>query len=154
MIRLPLRHAALALAAAVAAGCASNDTRVASDTRDETTTVVRSESTHVERRATIATPTTGELVGVPACDDFLASYKACHAVIGAYAPDALDRRYDEMRSALISQSHDPEVSTTLEQRCNGLIAQRDEALAGRACLPSEAPVATTDDDDDLFDDGE
>jgi hypothetical protein len=159
MNRYPLRITMLALATALAAGCASNDTRdddTASVTTEESTTVVRSESTHVERRTNIATPATGELVGVPACDDFLASYRACHAVIGAYAPDILDKRYDELRTTLVSQAHDPELSPTLEARCNGLIAQRDEALAGRACLttPDDDPVAGSDGDDDLFEDGD
>jgi len=153
----PLRIAVLALAAAVAAGCASNDTRYeASEPAPaaERATVVNTESTHVDRSTTtIVTPANDELVGVPACDDFLASYKACHMVIGTYAPDILDKRYMELRNTFVSQSHDPAVSGTLEARCNGLIAQRDEALAGRACLPSaDAPIATT--DDDLMEDGE
>jgi hypothetical protein len=157
----PFRFALLALAAAAAAGCASNGTRddgTAAATRDENTTVARRESTHIERTTPLAPAVApGTLVGVPACDDYLASYRACHSVIGTYRPDVLDKRYDQLRATLVSQSHDPELATTLETRCNSLIAQRDEALAGRDCLTPEAtkPVAAgADGDDDLFDDGE
>ena len=157
MHRLPLRHAALALVAAVAAGCASNESRddTASVAREETTAVVRSEPTHVTRDGgVLVAPAPGALVGVPACDDYLASYRACHTVIGTFKPDVLEKRYDALRDTLVSQSRDPELAPTLERRCNSLIAQRDEALAGRDCLPDETPVATTRDDDELFDDGE
>jgi len=154
MNRHPLRIAMLALATAIAAGCAGNETRdddTASVSQEEPISVARDEPTHIERGTTIVTPAAGELVGVPACDDFLASYRACHAVIGAYAPDVLVKRYDELRTTLVSQSHDPELSPTLEARCNGLIAQRDEALDGRACLTTpDDTVAES--DDDLFDD--
>jgi hypothetical protein len=157
MNRSPFRIMMLALATATAAGCAMNESRddeTASVSRTESTTVVRRESTHVDRSRTVA-PARDALVGVPACDDFLSSYRACHAVIGAYAPDVLERRYDELRRTLVSQASDPEVSASLEARCNGLIAQRDEALAGRACLTTrDDSVADGDDDEDLFDDGD
>lgn len=161
MIRHPLRITLLALSAAVAAGCASKgmkDDDTAYTSSKEATTVTRTESTHVTRDGDIVTGVApapeGVLVGVPACDDYLASYRACHTVIGTFKPDVLEKRYDALRDTLVSQSHDPELSPTLEARCNSLIAQRDEALAGRNCLPAEEPVATTRDDDDLIDDGE
>jgi hypothetical protein len=151
------RFAALAAACALAlAGCASTDTK--DEYAEEPAPVAEPEVVAepapapepVRTRPVPATPAPGEsqeIVGVQACDDFLATYKACHTVIGAYDAVTLERRYEEMRSALIKQSRDPDIAPDLEARCAGLATQRDEALRGRACI-----AVVDEDDDTLLDD--
>lgn len=149
--------AALAAACALAlAGCASTDTR--EEYAEEPAPVAEPEVAAepapppkpARTRPISPDPAPGEaneIVGVPACDDFLSTYKACHTVIGAYDAVTLERRYEEMRNALISQSRDPNIAPDLEARCAGLATQRDEALRGRACV-----AVVTDDDDTLLED--
>src|SRR5580658_2073633 len=58
--------------------------------------------------------------GIPACDDYLASYMACHRAAGIFTPDQLPLRYQEMRTNLLIDSENPDIRPQLAARCNSL----------------------------------
>lgn len=86
-------------------------------------------------------PSAAELpdtTGVPACDDYLSSYKACHRAAGIYAPSQLESRYQAMRTSLLRDSLDPDIRPQLAARCNSLASQLRQALHGKSCEASPA----------------
>lgn len=146
------------------AGCAEHRTRgettspraVSSEASTEagsgnTVASPSSHSTHahghaVRHPAASASPSTTELpdtTGVPACDDYLSSYKACHRAAGIYAPSQLESRYQAMRTSLLRDSLDPDIRPQLSARCNSLASQLRQALHGKSCEASPALPGST-----------
>ena len=78
--------------------------------------------------------------GIPACDDYLSSYLACHRAAAIYAPDQLQSRYEAMRTSLLRDSENPDIRPQLSARCNSLASQLREALHGKSC--AETPAAS------------
>ncbi len=79
-----------------------------------------------------ATPAAAS-IGIPACDDYLASYQACHRAAGIYPSDQLESRYQAMRDSLQQQAADPSVRPELDQRCRKLADEQRAALNGKPC---------------------
>lgn len=79
--------------------------------------------------------------GIPACDDYLASYVACHRAAAIYKPDQIQGRYEAMRTSLLRDSQDPEIRPQLTARCNSLASQLRQALHGKSC--EGAPATST-----------
>lgn len=77
--------------------------------------------------------------GIAACDDYLASYRACHRAAQIYPPDQIQMRYEMMRHSLLKDSLDPNIRPQLAERCNALAASLRQALHGKSCAP-EAPA--------------
>lgn len=71
--------------------------------------------------------------GIPACDDYLSSYVACHRAAAIYKPDQLQGRYEAMRTSLLRDSQDPDIRPNLAARCNSLASQLRQALHGKSC---------------------
>jgi hypothetical protein len=80
--------------------------------------------------------------GITACDDYLASYLACHRAAAIYAPDQLQSRYEAMRSSLLRDSKNPDIRPQLAARCNSLASQLRQALHGKSCAENPAPAGT------------
>lgn len=78
--------------------------------------------------------------GIPACDDYLSSYIACHHAAGIFTPGQLPARYEAMRTSLLRDSQNPDIRPQLAQRCNSLASQLREALHGKACAVNPAPT--------------
>lgn len=76
--------------------------------------------------------------GVSACDDYLASYRACHRAAGIYAPDTIESHYQQMRQSLLRDSMDPDIRPQLASRCNSLAATLRQALHGKSCAAEPA----------------
>jgi hypothetical protein len=74
--------------------------------------------------------------GIAACDDYLASYRACHRAAGIFTPDQIEPRYQEMRQSLLRDAQDPNIRPQLALRCNSLARSLREALHGKSCSPS------------------
>lgn len=79
-----------------------------------------------------------ESTGIPACDDYLASYVACHRAAAIYKPDQIQGRYEAMRTSLLRDSQDPEIRPNLAARCNSLASQLRQALHGKSCQATPA----------------
>jgi hypothetical protein len=139
------------------AGCASHPARTGATkagnsraARSETTPApaVRSGESHANHgnhATTTSAPEPSpnalpEDTGIPACDDYLASYVACHRAAAIYKPDQLQGRYEAMRTSLLRDSQDPATRPTLAARCNALASQLRQALHGKSC--DSAPAAS------------
>ncbi|MFZ0871508.1 MAG: hypothetical protein WAM90_12390 [Rhodanobacter sp.] len=84
-----------------------------------------------------------ERTGIPVCDDYLASYMACHRAAAIFSPDQLPARYQAMRTSLLLDSENPDIRPQLAARCNSLASQLREALHGKSCAQSPAPASST-----------
>lgn len=155
MFRRHHRLALLALAAGgvILAGCSSKPETRPSSTAQGTTTNQTGSRAAGTSTATTSTPTptssklrTGTVTtsggsplpnstGIPACDDYLASYMSCHAAAGVYAPDQLQSRYQDMRTSLLQDSVDPNKRPLMGARCTALAKQMRETLKGKSCAP-------------------
>ena len=131
------RLALLALIAGLTvAGCADKPARHTTTTAS-THTTSRSTVTAKPRPTAPAQPETSSTApaktGIAACDDYLASYVACHRAAGIYAPDQIETRYDQMRHSLIEDSQDPDMRPQLGTRCVALANQLHQVLHGKSC---------------------
>ena len=101
-----------------------------------------SRASHEERAAATSAPEQAALpqsTGIPACDDYLASYVACHQAAQIYKPDQIQGRYEAMRTSLLRDAQDPKIRPNLAARCNSLASQLRQALHGKSC--QSAPAA-------------
>lgn len=80
--------------------------------------------------------------GIPACDDYLASYRACHRAAAIYAPNQIESHYQQMRRSLLRDSLRPEIRPQLAARCNSLAGTLRQALHGKACAPDPAAASS------------
>jgi hypothetical protein len=123
------------------AGCADKPTRHTTTTGSTHATAASTGSrSSAATRPRAATPTQPETspgqptkTGIAACDDYLASYVACHRAAGIYAPDQIESRYDQMRHSLIEDSQDPDMRPQLGTRCVALANQLHQVLHGKSC---------------------
>ena len=84
-----------------------------------------------------------ERTGIPACDDYLSSYLACHRAAAIFTPDQLPLRYEAMRTNLLRDSQNPDVRPQLAERCNSLARSLRNALHGKSCAASPAPAESS-----------
>src|SRR6201991_1700631 len=103
----------LGLAGLILAGCTHQAPKpTTSSTTSTTTSSVAAPATRTTT-STTGSPRTGSTVrkassavsdaglpsstGIPACDDYLASYRSCHRAAAIYPADQIDSRYEQMR---------------------------------------------------------
>lgn len=151
MNRHPRYLLALAIPMAMlAAGCADHGTK---PTATGTSTSSSSTSAPVTRSTTQTSTSTSqaassssklpEKTGIPACDNYLASYKGCHRAAGIYAPDTIDKHYQEMRDTLLKESRDPAKRSDLAARCVSLSNLLKKALHGKSCEAAQPATASS-----------
>jgi hypothetical protein len=132
-------------------GCAEHTaTRTTTTSTAETTTSNAATAGKAHRRTA---NTKGHIIvtdvnlpdhtGIPACDDYLSSYLACHRAAAIYAPNQLQSRYEAMRTSLLRDSEDPDIRPQLAARCNSLASQLREALHGKSCAEAPATNSST-----------
>lgn len=145
------------VAALLLAGCADHPAKPGEPVQPSTRAVSRSPSTtpsstaNRERSESTAAAATsaesdsasGEAIGIPACDDYLASYRACHRAAAIYAPDQIEHHYEMMHESLLRDSKNPEIRPQLAARCNSLAGTLRQALHGKACDAEPAPAASS-----------
>lgn len=121
----------------LAAGCAQQSstkpTTPAPEAHTSATHPASSASTSSETSAS-ALP---DKTGIPACDDYLASYKGCHRAAGIYAPETINKHYQEMRDTLLRESQDPSKRSMLTARCESMANMLKDALHGKSCEPAQ-----------------
>ncbi|HTH68869.1 MAG TPA: hypothetical protein VL545_11475 [Rhodanobacter sp.] len=134
------------------AGCTQHPvtrtTTTSATTTTPSTSTTRAASTPQREHAApnrskpAAEPDLSDNTGIAACDDYLASYLACHRAAAIYAPDQLQSRYEAMRSSLLRDSKNPDIRPQLAARCNSLASQLRQALHGKSCAENPAPAGT------------
>ena len=145
----PFRLALAATAATLLlAGCASDTgTRPTPAASSHATTRSTAPPTPAQRPSHHATAPSDaslpEQTGIPACDDYLSSYLACHRAAGIFSAEQLPLRYEAMRTNLLRDSQNPDVRPQLGERCNSLARSLREALHGKSCSPNPAPADST-----------
>jgi hypothetical protein len=97
------------------------------------------QGTHRAAQAPEQNTPSSDSTGIPACDDYLASYVACHRAAAIYKPEQIPDRYQAMRTSLLRDSKDPDIRPQLAARCNSLASQLRQALHGKSC--EGAPAA-------------
>jgi hypothetical protein len=135
-----------ALAGLLLAGCAEHPTTRTTGTSTVTPATAsraRHQNTSGASSADSDQATSTADTGIPACDDYLSSYLACHRAADIYAPDQLQSRYEAMRSSLLRDSRNPSIRPQLAARCNSLSSQLRQALDGKSCAENPAPAAST-----------
>lgn len=150
----------LGLAGLILAGCTHQAAKptASSSTTSTTTTSTAAPATRTTS-STAGSPHTGTSVrkastavsdanlpsstGIPACDDYLASYRSCHRAAAIYPADQIDSRYEQMRHTLLRDSQDPDIRPQLTNRCNSLASNLKQALHGKSCAPDAAPASTS-----------
>jgi len=150
----------LGLAGLILAGCTHQAAKpTTSSSTTSTTTSSTAAPTTRTTSSTTGSPRTGTSVrkastavsdanlpsstGIPACDDYLASYRSCHRAAAIYPADQIDSRYEQMRHTLLRDSQDPDIRPQLTNRCNSLASNLKQALHGKSCAPDAAPASTS-----------
>lgn len=147
MFTYSARLALLALTAGLTiAGCADNKpatrhpsagglSAVTVTGRGQPSTTTSHSRTAVPAASAAAQPETGPAgkTGIASCDDYLASYVACHRAAGIYSPDQIESRYEQMRRSLFDDAQDPDMRPQLSTRCAALSNQLRQVLAGKPC---------------------
>jgi hypothetical protein len=154
----PLLMMSVLAAGALAAGCSHDTPRPA--TRSSAVVTHTTDATPATRTSTVPTKigtvkrSGGETntvsdanlptsTGIPACDDYLASYRACHRAANIYKPDTIEDRYQQMRHTLLRDSADPDMRPQLGNRCNSLASNLKQALHGKSCATDVAEPASS-----------
>lgn len=152
MTRLTSCLALLVLAGGLAlAGCNDTNTRPTSTTGgtssgsgSSTSRTAPATTSRTAAKPKVArTEALPDQTGVPACDNYLATYVACHQVAGIYQPDQIEGRYEAMRESLLRDSLDPDIRPQLGNRCTSLANQLHQALHGKSCATQPAAPATS-----------
>ncbi|GGY16958.1 hypothetical protein GCM10008098_05540 [Rhodanobacter panaciterrae] len=128
----------------------TTSTAATSSATTSNTPATGTSKTHQQRRTVNAnghiTTTDVDLpehTGIPACDDYLSSYLACHRAAAIFAPDQLQSRYEAMRTSLLRDSENPDIRPQLGARCNSLATQLRQALHGKSCAATPAAASST-----------
>jgi hypothetical protein len=122
----------------------------ATSTATTTSNAPATSKTHQQRRTvdanghiTVTDVDLPDRTGIPACDDYLSSYLACHRAAAIYAPNQLQSRYEAMRTSLLRDSENPDIRPQLGARCNSLATQLRQALHGKSCAATPAAASST-----------
>ena len=76
----------------------------------------------------------GEMVGVPACDDFLAKYEACvSGKIPAAQQPTFKSSVDQMRASWAAAAKNPNAKPALEAACRQSVEHIKASTAAYGC---------------------
>jgi hypothetical protein len=108
------------LCAAILVGCSkteSNDNSMAGNSNKATTT----------------TTSSGDKIGVPECDDFIAKYEACTTKVPAAGQAAYKSAVDQWRSSWKKLADNPQTKGTLAAACKQAAEQQAAAWKAYGC---------------------
>jgi hypothetical protein len=112
----------------------SNTTANTNKATTTTTTTTSSPSTTNSSTSTTTTSTSGEKIGVPECDDFIAKYEAC---ISGKVPEAARTQYkatlEQWRKSWRDLAANPTTKATLAQACKISAAQAKQTMKSFGC---------------------
>ena len=124
------------LCAAMLVGCSktettnnSNTTMTGSSDKPTTTATTTAPTT----TAPGTTASTGDKIGVPECDDFIAKYDACTSKVPEFARAAYKSAVDKWRSEWKKLAADPATKGTLAAACKQAAEQQAAAWKMYGC---------------------
>jgi hypothetical protein len=117
------------LCVAILVGCSKSETEGSNTTAPNSNKAVTTATP-----ATTTTKSTGEKIGVPECDDFIAKYDAC---VSSKVPEAVRAQYksaiDQWRSSWKKLAENPATKGTLAAACKQAATQQEAALKSYGC---------------------
>ena len=117
------------LCVAILIGCSKTETMSNSNSTAGSTDKPKTMSTPEKTMAS-----TGEKIGVPECDDFIAKYDAC---VTGHVPEAARAQYkatiDQWRSSWHKLAANPQTKTTLAAACKTAAAQARTSMKTYNC---------------------
>lgn len=118
------------LCTAILIGCSKTETMENSNSMASNS----NKATTAATPATTTTASTGEKIGVPECDDFIAKYDAC---VSSKVPEAARAQYksavDQWRSSWKKLAENPATKGTLAAACKQAAEQQEAALKSYGC---------------------
>lgn len=130
---------ALLLAACGGSDANSNNTTTTNNTATKTTTSTTTSSpatsttTTTSSPATTTTASTGDKIGVPECDDYLAKMEACLAKLPAVAKEQYDKAFEQTRTAWRNAAATPQGKSSLAQTCKAMTDQTKTSMKSYNC---------------------
>jgi hypothetical protein len=135
---------ALLVGALSMAGCSSKPATRPAAPATTTASATSAASNHAAAsKAKPAAKPLPDSTGIPACDDYLASYVACHRAAAIYPPDQIEPRYQTMRTSLLTDSLDPAIRPQLGARCTSLALVLRQSLHGKSCATISPSTAAS-----------
>jgi hypothetical protein len=118
------------LCAAILVGCSKTETMNNSNTAAGNS----NKATTMSTPATTTTASSGEKIGVPECDDFIAKYDTC---VSSKVPAAARAQYklavDQWRSSWKKLAENPATKGSLAAACKQAATQQEAALKSYGC---------------------
>jgi hypothetical protein len=119
------------LCAAILVGCSKTETNENSNTAAGNSNKA---TTTTSPATTTTTSTSGEKIGVPECDDFIAKYDAC---VSSKVPEMARAQYkatiDQWRASWKKLADDPATKGTLAAACKDAAEKQAAALKPYGC---------------------
>jgi len=119
------------LCAAILVGCSKTDTMENSNTMAGNSNKATTMTTPA---TTTTTSTSGEKIGVPECDDFIAKYDAC---VSSKVPEVMRAPFksavDQWRTSWKKLADNPATKGTLAAACKQAATQQEAALKSYGC---------------------
>ena len=120
------------LCAAILIGCNKTETGNSNSTTDNTNKPATTKSTPATTTSTTAS--TGDKIGVPECDDFIAKYEAC---VSGKVPELARAQFQgtvkQWRESWKKLAENPQTKGTLAAACKQAKEQQETALKSYGC---------------------
>jgi len=116
------------LCTAILVGCSKTETTENSNTAGSSDKPTTSATT-----TTTTTASTGEKIGVPECDDFIAKYEACASKVPEFARAQYKDGVARWRAEWKKLADDPETKGTLVAACKQAMEQQTAAWKAYGC---------------------
>jgi hypothetical protein len=118
------------LSAVILVGCGTSDnTNVTVNTNRATTTSTPATTT----TTTTTTSSTGDKVGVPECDEYIAKYEACTGKVPEAGRAAYKSGLETMRASWKKLAENPATKSSLAAACKQATANQAAAWKGYGC---------------------
>jgi cytoskeletal protein RodZ len=124
------------MCAAILIGCSTTETTNNSNTTSSNSS--SGSSTTAPPTTTSTTPatttaSTGDKIGVPECDDFIAKYDACLSKVPEMARAQFKSSIDQWRASWKKLAENPETKSTLAAACKEAADKQTAALKQFGC---------------------
>ena len=121
------------LCAAILVGCSKTDTMENSNTAMGNSNKPTTTATKTTTTAPSTTSSSGEKIGVPECDEFIAKYEACTSKVPEIARAQYKSAVDQWRSEWKKMAADPATKAKLASACKQAAEQQAAAWKMYGC---------------------